>query len=371
VITPADTSKSWHVKASSYVGTVVTPDVQIIVVPKVPTANLFHLLEAGGTALQVGAEIFDYEHTKDLVPSFASFFTRHLEIALSKGVPRDYRAYEERVVGIRGRVNLAAQQRLAGLAIPIECQFDDYTADVPINRILRGAITRFRSLPGVTITTRQALQQLDSRFEEASMVTPSDLRNETVFTRLNQHCRPAERLARMVLAGSSLLDIAGSAGAGVFMIDMNRVFEEFVESRLRRYLAGRLIVHGQWGDVLDAAGCIHIRPDLVFASGNKELRYVADSKYKVTADGVGRESDYYQLLAYTTSLNLPEGLLVYCQHDGSALPHEIQVRNLATRLRTWSVLLDGTIADLEGELRRLADHIVSRVTRPEPDDAGR
>lgn len=70
-ILPADPPNRWRVKASSYVGTVVTPDVRVLVVPKVPTANLFHLLEASGRALDVGAEVFDYERTKDLVPSFA------------------------------------------------------------------------------------------------------------------------------------------------------------------------------------------------------------------------------------------------------------------------------------------------------------
>src|SRR4051812_25400931 len=49
-ILPGDEVGRWRVKASSYVGTVVTPDVQILVVPKIPTANLFYLLESSGRA---------------------------------------------------------------------------------------------------------------------------------------------------------------------------------------------------------------------------------------------------------------------------------------------------------------------------------
>src|SRR5439155_23704977 len=131
----------------------------------------------------------------------------------------------------------------------------------------------------------------------------------------------------------------GTAGAAVFLVDMNKVFEEFVESRLRRYLVGRLVVHGQWPDRLDVAGSVRIKPDLVFESVARETTYVADSKYKVTADGIGRETDYYQLLAYTAALNLREGLLIYCQHDGNALPQEIEVRHIGVQLRTWAVRL--------------------------------
>jgi 5-methylcytosine-specific restriction enzyme subunit McrC len=140
---------------------------------------------------------------------------------------------------------------------------------------------------------------------------------------------------------------------------MNKVFEEFIESRLRRYIARRLVVHGQWPDRLDVDAAVRIRPDLVFESAAGKVVYVADSKYKVTADGFGREADYYQLLAYTSALNLREGLLIYCQHDGSAPPREVQVRHLGTRLRTWAIRLDRTPSHVEQELQDLADNLVS------------
>ena len=109
---------------------------------------------------------------------------------------------------------------------------------------------------------------------------------------------------------------------------MNKEFEDYVASRLRRYLAARQIVHLQWRDKLDSVGSVRIKPDLVFGPAVGLITYVADSKYKVTADGFGREADYYQLLAYTSALNLPEGLLIYCQHDGSTPPRLVDVRNL-------------------------------------------
>lgn len=67
----------WHVKASHYVGTVVTPDVRILITPKVSTANLFYLLEASGNPVDIGPAVFDYDKTRDLIPSFATFYARH------------------------------------------------------------------------------------------------------------------------------------------------------------------------------------------------------------------------------------------------------------------------------------------------------
>jgi McrBC 5-methylcytosine restriction system component len=92
----------------------------------------------GHLTARLDKQVFDYELTKDLIPSFATF-ARHLEAVSSRGLPRDYRVSEERLHRIRGRVNLPAQQRLAGRPLPFECRFDEYTAGIPINRILRSA----------------------------------------------------------------------------------------------------------------------------------------------------------------------------------------------------------------------------------------
>lgn len=351
----------WRLRAGSYVGTIVIPGIRVLITPKVSTPNLFHLLEAGGRSLEVGAEQFEYGVSRDLLPAFATFYARHLERALGLGIPRAYVEQDERVAVVRGRIDLPAQRRRVGLPLPVHCRFDEYTADIHVNRIMRAAAMRLVRLAGVTRDTRQALASLAARLVDVGDVTTGDLQRPVVFTRLNEHCRPAERLARMVLGSSTLLDATGDAGAGVFMVDMNKVFEEFVEARLRRYLHGRLAVVGQHSSSLDIDRSVGIRPDLVFTDPSGSMVYVGDTKYKVTNDGRARESDYYQLLAYATALGLNEGVLVYCQNDGGAPAREVTVRRSGKRLRTWSIALEGTPAGLELEIRRLAEHIVERV----------
>jgi 5-methylcytosine-specific restriction enzyme subunit McrC len=355
-VSPGDATNTWRITASSHVGTIVTPDLRILIVPKVTTANLFYLLEAGGSPVDVGPAIFDYDTTHDLIPSFATFYARHLEKALTRGVPHAYAEVQERLQGIRGRVDLSAQRRLAGVPVPTECRFDEYTADIRLNRILRGAAQRLLRLPGVTVSTRQALQRLVSTLGESSPCTSADLVRPIVFTRLNEHCQSAERIARMVLGNETLLASAGSAGAGVFLIDMNKVFEVFVAARLSRHLSGRLTVCPQHTRPLDLDGNVAIRPDLVFKRG-ADVVYVADTKYKISTDGYGRDADYYQILAYATALDVPEGMLIYCQRDGSVPPRGIKVGKLGTRLVALAIGLSGTPEDVEQRLLELADDI--------------
>ena len=359
-VTAADTPGEWVIRASSYVGTVVAGAVRVLVRPKVSNANLFHLLEAGGQALDVRPEAFEYEQTGDLVPSFATFFARVAETALGRGVHRAYDEREEPVLAIRGRVAVATQQRQIGLPLPVACRYDEYTADVPLNRIIKAAATRLSRLRGVTSTTRSALASILTRLEEVSSLQGPDLRLPTVFNRLNTHYRPVERLARMVLQGSSLLDLVGDAEAGAFLVNMNTVFEEFVEARLTEYLLGNLQVEGQRTRWLDSGHrVVQLVPDLIFRRAGRPL-FVGDTKYKLLADEEkGRNPDYYQLLAYTTALNVPEGLLVYCHDDGTP-PHSIVVEHVGTRLFVRGIRLDGTPPDVDAQLRTLADWIAER-----------
>ena len=184
------------------------------------------------------------------------------------------------------------------MTIPTECRFDEYTADIRLNRILCGAATRLMRLPGITSSTRQALQRLVGLLAEAGPYTPTDLAGPTVFTRLNQQCRSADRLARMVLGNETLLGSTGGA-AGVFLIDMNKVFEQFVTVRLSRYLSGRVTVCPQHRTTLRPRGRL------------------------------------LQILAYATALDLPEGMLIYSQRDGAVPPREIKVGQLKMRLSPW------------------------------------
>lgn len=65
--------------------------------------------------------------------------------------------------------------------------------------------------------------------------------------------------------------------------------------------------------------------------------YVGDIKYKLTSDGRARTNDYYQLLAYTTTLDIAEVILIYCHGDGDVRDQTITVKNAGKRLMVRSV----------------------------------
>jgi 5-methylcytosine-specific restriction enzyme subunit McrC len=81
-------------------------------------------------------------------------------------------------------------------------------------------------------------------------------------------------------------------------------------------------------------------------------------KYKLTATGIARNADYYQLLAYATALKLPRGILVYCQ-AAEALEREIVVNGGGQRLTVVPLGLGGTWEQIGVRLDRLARSVLA------------
>jgi 5-methylcytosine-specific restriction enzyme subunit McrC len=354
----------WRITASSYVGSLVVDGVELLIRPKINPKNLFLLLEPGLPPEAWRKEAFDYDASSDLLPSVIAFFARTVETTLGRGVLRSYQAREESLTALRGRMDVVGQFKRAGLLTPVASKYDDFTEDILENRVLLAAIRLALRVPRVNPAERQRLMRQLASLEAVADVP---FRVETVdaiqFTRLNQHYAPALGLARLLLANLTLTDVRGSVSASSFMIDMNDLFQRFVTERLRRALRGRITVIDEPTIHLDSGHQVSMQPDLVFREPNGETRLVGDIKYKLAAGARGRSSDYYQLLAYTTAMNLAEGMLIYCRRQDDLDHKTLTVKHVGKKLILRSVDLTGSPEQVEHEIEGLAEVIASAAGR--------
>lgn len=348
----------WRVTAGSYVGSIVADDVELLIRPKIDPENLFLLLEPGLPPSAWRDEAFRYDATSRLLPSIVAFFARTVETTLGRGVLRSYRRHEGSLVAIRGRIDVTTQFRRAGMLTPLACSYDEFTEDVPENQILRAAIRLALRVPQVDLVERQRLmRQLVALESVTDVPVRADMVDTVVFTRLNRHYAPALRLARLLLENMTLSDTTGRHSASSFVVDMNDLFQRFVTERLRRELRGRLEVSDEPTVHLGVGRQVSMQPDLVFHTPGTGPSYVADIKYKLASDARGTSDDYYQLLAYTTAMNLPEGMLIYCRRQGDLRTRAVTVRNAGKRLVVQSIDLTGSPAQVEEEIAALAEAI--------------
>ena len=351
----------WRVRASSFVGTLVVDGVRLLIRPKIAPENLFLLLEPGLPAQAWQQAAFEYDVSSDLLTSMVSFFVHTMESTLGRGVLRSYRSVYETSVALRGRLDIPGQLRTTGVLSPVACAYDDFTEDILENQVLRAAVRLASRVPGIKPYDRQRLLRQLSALDG---VTDVHVTHETFdaiqINRLNRHYSEALRLADMLISNFSLTDSFGFTSASSFMIDMNDLFQRFVGERLRRELRHKLDVDVEHPIYLGIGNSVRMRPDLLFREvGKKNIVYVGDVKYKIASDGTGQSSDYYQLLAYTTALNLYSGILIYCKPtDSKADMSSVLVRNAVKKLVVRTIDLSGPPSNVESEISALASSIV-------------
>lgn len=329
------------------------------ILPKLPIARLMFLLAYTNDPKCWDRRSAEFGEHSDLVDAIVHAFVRRTRHALAGGRLQGYRTRDEALAGLRGRLRFEDQLRYRfGRFPPAEVRFDEFSIDIPENQILRTALHRLRAVPLRDPKLRRALGALEEAFVGVTLLR--DLRRlpEVAVTRLNRHYAPALDLARRILQELSLrMAGRGQSGQG-FLLDMNRLFEDFVTCALREALGlseksfpqnarGRSLT-------LDEAGKIRLLPDLSWWRGNRCI-FLGDLKYKREDGGLGKHPDLYQLLSYVVAAGLDVGTLIYATGNGQVRRH--LVRHAGKRLEVCGLNLDTEPTELLREIEALADRI--------------
>ncbi|WP_301851127.1 McrC family protein [Rhodococcus pyridinivorans] len=327
-------SGAWTLLPRKRVGAVRVNDLQVQVTPK-DRVGLTRLLFLLGYAANPGFldphyEDVDAEEHPDLWAVLAESLARITDRALTHGVLQGYRTVDEAARTVRGRIRIGDQIACRpGLMLPLEITYDDYTVDTAENRILRTALRRMLAVPGLTGSARARLAHLDSRLDGVEVIPRGIPIPSWQPSRLNVRYQPALRLAQVILRHCSAEAGPGDTHVAAFVVEMWKVFEDFVtvalrESLARNYPGQTESQYVSYLDVTDAgSSVVRLETDVVHLV-NLKPRLIFDAKYKVASRG-GRypNADHYQMLAYCTALNLPTAWLVYAGGAGEPTPRRI------------------------------------------------
>lgn len=363
-VRPGPAAGIWSVRAGRKVGAARIGGVELHIEPKVPIARLFFLVGYARNPKGWRDESVSLTDQAGLVPALAAALSRQTDRALRQGLLQGYRTTDDTSPVLRGRLRETAQLgRRAGLALPLEIRHDDYTVDIAENRILATAVERMLRVPGVDAESRRRLRHLTARFAGVTRLRPGEPVPDWRPTRLNERLRIALRLAELVLAGASVEAGRGSVLSNAFLLDMWRVFEDFLSVALRAAIEsayGGTVVF-QARHHLDGRRRLELRPDILWQDGAGGVGAVMDAKYKADT---ARE-DAYQMLAYCIAYGLTHGHLIYASGDQSPVRHV--VRNTGIEIVCHALDLDADPVGLLARVGALAAEITGRAGGPRVD----
>ena len=354
-IEPADDGEQWVLRPGSTVGAIEVDGLSLLIEPKIGIPQLLSLACYAIGPVKFQQTDFDFPKASALPDFLALALVRAARQAFSRGLLHGYRTEEEALLTVRGRIRFDEQlRRRPGMLLPIEVRYDEFTDDILANQLVKAAAFRLGRTPLRSADARRGIGWIAAMLDNVSLCEWSSRSvPELPFDRLNEHYRSVVALARLILSRGEFESRRGEVRTSGFLMDMNQVFQEFVTVALREALGLSADAFKEsYIDSLDEPppyreGRVRLRPDLVWRNGPDTV-FVGDAKYKNITGRPVPEDDLYQLLAYTTALDLPGGLLVYAQ--GEADERVYTVRNSGKRLEVAALDLS---KDLDSVLTRI------------------
>lgn len=352
-----------RLRARGRVGAVRVGDLQVEVDPKgkVGIASVFFLLGYAANPGFVPPEV-EVDRDGDFFDVIAESFTRQAERALAGGVLRAYVSIDESARTVRGRIRMGDQVRLHyGGAYPVEVTYDDYSPDIAENILLLAAVRQLMALPRLDTNVKARLKALEVPLDGVSELHRGMVPPRWRPHRLNERYHGALHLSDLILRHQSIRTGAGGVSAAGFVVDMAKVFEDFLGAALGDALArvpGDFVT--QMRTILDEpiAGVapVLMYPDIVHHVAGRPV-IVADAKYKAaSASGDYPNADKYQMLAYCAALEVDRAWLIYAR---GGEPVVRRIRNTAIDVVEWPLNLAVRPDAILAQVSDLADAMVA------------
>jgi len=345
ILRPTIRNAKRELQATQHVGVFRFRDRVIQVLPKIyraetqderlrvreATKNLLHLLEiAGDLPIREQGIAPLLRRDMDWFEILTRLFATHLREEWQRGATRGYQRIEDDLPTLKGKWRIAEQIRRPLRGHLLAVAFDEFTADIPLNRIFRFVVERLWNITRNS-DSRQILGELRQWLDEVTLlpVMPASAASPSLLSRLNRRLEPLLNLARVFLDDGTMQMATGDLSTFAFVFDMNRVFEGFLVNFIRRHRKEILPPDLCDCDLLpqarSASRCLArtegksvfwLKPDLAIRNG-QAFPLLIDAKYKRLASELSGvdvgQGDFYQMFAYAHRYDCPRVLMIYPQ----------------------------------------------------------
>lgn len=353
---------SWghrSVKFAQYCGVISLGKLSLEVLPKIygketePGASrkalIKMLIKARKLKAQRGgtANIALQKHT--LLDVFILHFCDQLHAELIQGMIRNYIDRNENINVLRGRLrieqqfkhNLTHKERLY-------CQYDELSADNLHNQVIKCVLRMMLAL-SIGATARKQLIELLMRFDAITDVkTDIQVIDRLTFNRFTCRYEPIFKQCRWFLQGLHPDVLVGHDSCLTLLFDMNKLFESYVASILRKlaWKQGlRLREQGPQKYMVRRDDrneqLFLMKPDMVFLDTSNRCTAIADAKWKLLDDrekkmGIS-QGDLYQMASYAMRYGVDRLALVYPKQQWLQTPIDLQLQGTSSMLKVVPV----------------------------------
>lgn len=301
--------------------------------------NIYHMLSYAFQVLnedsyaQVATEEFEY-----VCDLFAAILAKGIANQIKRGLGREYVGKTETISSPTGKINVSASVRQQTmLKKQLVCNFDEYTENAYMNKILKTTAMLLIRSSDVSVQQRKALRKVLLYFDNVKEI---DLRrvqwSNIKYHRNNATYKMLLNICYLVIEGMLLTEQEGSRKLARYVDDqrMHSLFEKFVLEYYRKHYPEfkASAAHIDW-DVDD--GVIEFLPtmksDIMLEFNGKTL--IIDTKYYQHTMQTNRlynsrtlhSHNLYQIFTYVKNRDAIKsgnvsGVLLYAKTDEQVIP---------------------------------------------------
>lgn len=309
-------------KAKQFVGVLETKSgISIEILPKIARTDIAETRTIFLTMLKA-LKVSPFKHFNKatlnfekmhILEIFISMFCEELAILIKKGIKCDYISNTDNSVFLKGRLKIAEHlQKNIVNRERFYITFDEYQKNRVENRIIR---TTLEFLYSKSTSNQNKKRLRESLFAFDDVEPATDIKKAFSRVQLNRQMKDYALVldwCELFLSSQSATPFKGSTLAFALLFDMNRIFEDYVASCLRRdnpnkdistQVSRKYLIESPRKE-------FKLKPDIII-----DDTVVADTKWKILDsylphNGIS-QSDIYQMYAYGKKYEVEEILLIY------------------------------------------------------------
>lgn len=311
--------KEDEIRTLQYVGYIVLPDNVIVIKPKIPGIAFLNMLRYALDLPDLGMEHPELTKGDNYYDILVRFLISEVERTLQRGLYTGYKNFDDNRTLLRGKI-LFKEHLIANYNRndKIFCSFSEISSDIIENRIIKYTLFYLLHCNFVDKTIDAQLMRYYQRLDEVDLITITTEHFKSIeYSPLNLHYRPILTLCELLLRDSALDEEIGEKNSISFLLNMNKLFEEFVGNLLKKRLKSYEIELQK----LEHPGKIdkYLRVYIDIMISHKGLPIlIVDTKYQATPDRP-MESHLGQLCLYSNTTHVKNCALIYAGKSDSRI----------------------------------------------------
>ena len=345
-----------EVKVFDAIGAIDLPGSVIVVHPKIPIAHFNYIASRALSLPRIYSGNFGLQQGRHFLELICAWAIDSIEAILRDGLVRDYKQVRSPLQTIRGSVQVASTYlNISRGNLALDCTFDDYSTDTPLNRVLKSSLEFISRNPAVSDVLRKRAKRCALQFGEVGPLRPSDLK--AVPQRNSKRYSDAIHFAKQVVMKRGIELGVGGSKARSFLYKTPLLIEEGIRRIIHSGLAPVEVIKPNRKNLVSSTGNnVSANPDIGIS---KSPLLVGDVKYKIqTKDW--RRSDLAQSVFFAVAYEAPKSLIVDFENEESKPNGDLQVSQILVSALGWDARQS---ADPELSAQKLVSDVKSWLGR--------